>query len=135
MHNLAELVTSYEGNDLHRELQARLNQLRFRGAELDDDGDVQEGADYLNILDICETVRYLTDGDNDASKGVKAEAVTGAEYREYAMVTPFMSLYVMVAASSQAAIAKMAEKLAPTRRQHRPPGRKHVRARGRRCPR
>eukprot|EP00611_Tribonema_gayanum_P031570 TRINITY_DN9152_c0_g1_i1.p2 TRINITY_DN9152_c0_g1~~TRINITY_DN9152_c0_g1_i1.p2 ORF type:complete len:115 (+),score=18.26 TRINITY_DN9152_c0_g1_i1:291-635(+) len=68
MHNLAELVTSYEGNDLHRELQARLNQLRFRGAELDDDGDVQEGANYLNILDICETVRYLTDGDNDASK-------------------------------------------------------------------
>ncbi|KAG5179515.1 hypothetical protein JKP88DRAFT_247335 [Tribonema minus] len=67
-HDLAELVTSYAGNELHGELQARLNQLGFRGAELDDDGDVQEGADYLKILDICVTVRHLPDGDNDASK-------------------------------------------------------------------
>ncbi|KAG5183280.1 hypothetical protein JKP88DRAFT_273259 [Tribonema minus] len=57
VHDLAELATTYAGNDLHGELQARLNQLGFRGAELDDDGDVQEGADYLKILDICETVR------------------------------------------------------------------------------
>ncbi|KAG5192221.1 hypothetical protein JKP88DRAFT_251040 [Tribonema minus] len=68
VHDLAELVTIYAGNDLHGELQARLNQLGFRGAELDDDGDVQEGADYLKILDICETVRHLPDGDSDASK-------------------------------------------------------------------
>ncbi|KAG5183374.1 hypothetical protein JKP88DRAFT_277639 [Tribonema minus] len=68
VHDLAELVTSYAGNDLHGELQARLNQLGFRGAELDDDGDVQEGADDLKILDICETVRHLPDGDSDASK-------------------------------------------------------------------
>ncbi|KAG5192211.1 hypothetical protein JKP88DRAFT_284604 [Tribonema minus] len=68
VHDLAELVTTYAGNDLHGELQARLNQLGFRGAELDDDGDVQEGADYLKVLDICETVRYLPDGDSDASK-------------------------------------------------------------------
>ncbi|KAG5181812.1 hypothetical protein JKP88DRAFT_349099 [Tribonema minus] len=60
--------TSYAGNDLHGELQARLNQLGFRGAELDDDGDVQEGADNLKILDICETVRHVPDGDSDASK-------------------------------------------------------------------
>ncbi|KAG5188339.1 hypothetical protein JKP88DRAFT_304946 [Tribonema minus] len=68
VHDLAELVTTYAGNDLHGELQARLNQLGFRGAELDNDGDVQEGADYLKILDICETVRHLPDGDSDASK-------------------------------------------------------------------
>ncbi|KAG5188974.1 hypothetical protein JKP88DRAFT_267426 [Tribonema minus] len=68
VHDLAELVTTYAGNDLHGELQARLDQLGFRGAELDDDGDVQEGADYLKILDICETVRHLPDGDSDASK-------------------------------------------------------------------
>ncbi|KAG5187040.1 hypothetical protein JKP88DRAFT_267971 [Tribonema minus] len=68
VHDLAELVTTYAGNDLHGELQARLNQLGFRGAELDDDGDVQEGANCLMILDICETVRHLPDGDSDASK-------------------------------------------------------------------
>ncbi|KAG5190037.1 hypothetical protein JKP88DRAFT_299987 [Tribonema minus] len=50
------------------DMTARLNQLGFRGAELDDDGDVQEGADYLKILDICETVRHLPDGNSDASK-------------------------------------------------------------------
>ncbi|KAG5188335.1 hypothetical protein JKP88DRAFT_267609 [Tribonema minus] len=66
--DLAELVTTYAGNNLYAELQARLNQLGFRGAELDNDGDVQEGADYLKILDICETVRHLPDGDSDASK-------------------------------------------------------------------
>ncbi|KAG5188980.1 hypothetical protein JKP88DRAFT_253152 [Tribonema minus] len=37
--------------------------------------------------------------------------------------------------AQQAAIAKMAEKLAPIRLQHRPPGWKHVRSRGRRYPR
>ncbi|KAG5181927.1 hypothetical protein JKP88DRAFT_263417 [Tribonema minus] len=68
VHDLAELVTTYAGNDLHGGLQARLNQLGFRGAELDDDGDVQEGADHLKILDICETVRHLPDGDSDSSK-------------------------------------------------------------------
>ncbi|KAG5189679.1 hypothetical protein JKP88DRAFT_301038 [Tribonema minus] len=68
VHDLAELVTTYAGNDLHGELQARLNQLGFRYAELDDDRYVQEGADYLKILDICETVRHLPDGNSDASK-------------------------------------------------------------------
>ncbi|KAG5179518.1 hypothetical protein JKP88DRAFT_326518 [Tribonema minus] len=68
VHDLAEKMTSYAGNDFHRELQARITQLGCRGAMMDDDGEVQEGADYLKILDICETVRHLPDGDSDASK-------------------------------------------------------------------
>ncbi|KAG5184940.1 hypothetical protein JKP88DRAFT_276867 [Tribonema minus] len=44
-----------KSNDLHGELQARLNQLGFRGAGLDDDGDGW-------------TARHLPEGDSDASK-------------------------------------------------------------------
>ncbi|KAG5178028.1 hypothetical protein JKP88DRAFT_350433 [Tribonema minus] len=61
VHELATLVTTYDGPDFDSALQEALNDWGFRGTEVDDEGEVQEGTDYSNIADICEAVRDLPD--------------------------------------------------------------------------
>jgi hypothetical protein len=52
-------VTTFGGVGFHAELQLKLNELGFRGTELNDEGDVEDGTDYGNVVGICDAVRDL----------------------------------------------------------------------------
>ncbi|KAG5182798.1 hypothetical protein JKP88DRAFT_245413 [Tribonema minus] len=64
VHELAVCVTTCIGADFHGQLQILLDHLGFRGTQVDDEGDVQEGTDFIKIVDIWGVVRDLPDNNH-----------------------------------------------------------------------